>query len=459
MKLRLGAVCLAAVFVRLLLPVAVAVFDYDLSVFQSPDTSSYWVPAETLAADGAFASGDEPEIRRTPGYPLFLVVGFQLGSPVWITILLQVALGVLSVFGVHELTRRTNILPEGLRDRAAILSAVLYAFDPLSIFYTSQILTETLFTTIFIWHLYALVRYVTTRQLRFVAIAGALAACAVFVRPVAYYWPFVPSGILLGYAIFGSRVDSRRVLAATLLLFVALTPLFGWQVRNAQQTGYTGFSAIREHNLYSYAGAAVVSREEGSGFLDTRTRLLNRLDEKVLEHGWGQAERYEYMGNEGVQMIWTNVATYVAIHLEGLIRVVADPGGNEFFRFFDYDALSSGLLVQAVDEGVVSTFATVVRVAPAVVVVSLVLATMLFLQIVLAGIGLTVVGQRREVATLLVASVVYMLFVSGGPTAHARFRHPIMPVVVVFAAFGAVKMRGKIGGCFRNGVTQATCND
>ena len=148
-----------------------------------------------------------------------------------------------------------------------------------------------------------------------------------------------------------------------------------------------------------------------------------------------------------------------SIHLEGLIRGVADPGGNEFFRFFDYDALSSGLLVQAVDEGVVSTFATVVRVAPAVVVVSLVLATMLFLQIVLAGIGLTVVGQRREVATLLVASVVYMLFVSGGPTAHARFRHPIMPVVVVFAAFGAVKMRGKIGGCFRNGFTQATCND
>ena len=459
MKFRLGAVCLAAVFVRLLLPVAAAAFDYDLSVFQSPDTSSYLVPAETLVDDGVFASGGEPEIRRTPGYPLFLAIGFQLGFPLWTTILLQVALGVLSVFGVHELTRCTNILPEGLRDRAAILSALLYAFDPLSIFYTSQILTETLFATIFIWHLYALVRYVATRQLRFVAIAGTLAACAVFVRPVAYYWPFISSGILLGYAILSSRVDSRRVFAAIVLLVVALTPLLGWQVRNAQQTGYTGFSAIREHNLYSYAGASVVSREEGTRFLDTRTRLLKRLDEKVLEHGWGRAERYEYMGNEGAQMIWANVATYVAIHLEGVIRVVADPGGNDFFRVFDYDALPSGLLVQAVDEGVFSTFVTVVQVAPAVVVVNLVLATMLFLQIVLAGIGLTVVGRRREVATLLVASVVYLLFVSGGPTAHARFRHPIMPVVVVFAAFGAVKMLGKSSGRLRNGVTQATCND
>ena len=92
MKFRLGAVCLAAVFVRLLLPVAAAAFDYDLSVFQSPDTSSYLVPAETLVDDGVFASGGEPEIRRTPGYPLFLAIGFQLGFPLWTTILLQVAL-------------------------------------------------------------------------------------------------------------------------------------------------------------------------------------------------------------------------------------------------------------------------------------------------------------------------------------------------------------------------------
>lgn len=64
-----------------------------------------------------------------------------------------------------------------------------------------------------------------------------------------------------------------------------------------------------------------------------------------MEYGWGQVEWYEYMGNEGVQMIWMNVVIYVVIYFEGLIWVVVDFGGNEFFRFFDYDVLSLGLLV------------------------------------------------------------------------------------------------------------------
>lgn len=107
----------------------------------------------------------------------------------------------------------------------------------------------------------------------------------------------------------------------------------------------------------------------------------------------------------------------------------------------------------------VSIFVMVVRVVLVVVVVSLVLVTMLFLQIVLVGIGLIVVGQCWEVVMLLVVSVVYMLFVSGGFIVYAWFRYFIMFVVVVFVAFGAVKMCGKIGGCFRNGVMQAMCND
>jgi len=64
--------------------------------FSTPDSEDYKTLAQSLVQHLDFQRDSQPEIFRTPGYPLFLSVGFLLG---WkFVIVVQVLLDVLVVY-------------------------------------------------------------------------------------------------------------------------------------------------------------------------------------------------------------------------------------------------------------------------------------------------------------------------------------------------------------------------
>ena len=109
----------------------------DPSVFYQPDTPTYLAPARELLAHCTFTVGGQPELARTPGYPLLLVPGVWLGHPVAVSIALQIVLSALTVAGVFVLAH------ELFADRrVARIAAVLYAVEPLSVVYSAVLLAE-----------------------------------------------------------------------------------------------------------------------------------------------------------------------------------------------------------------------------------------------------------------------------------------------------------------------------
>ena len=260
-----------------------------------------------------------------------------------VTIALQILIGLMSVYAVYLLAHRLVIFREPWNSRAAVRAASLYAIEPLSVLFTTLLLTETLFTALFLGHLHGMMRYLETRSLRFIGLAGLFGAAAIFVRPLAYYWPLVAAGLLLGYGVLDRRALARRLVAAVLLVVISMVPIGLWQVRNSVQTGYRGFSAIREHNLYLYLGASVLAANEGNSFTDVRDRLDNTLDQKMALLEWGPAQRFEYMGREGMRIIVSQPLTYMAIHVKGVVRSLVDPGANEYLKFFKLYPESGGI--------------------------------------------------------------------------------------------------------------------
>ena len=113
-----------------------------------------------------------------------------------VTIAVQILLGTATVWMVALLARRVIGAGTGDASRFSLWAAAAYALDPLSILYPSLLLTETLFTAVFVVHLLALLRFLETRAVGTAALAGVLAAVSTFVRPVAYFWPYrdSPSG-------------------------------------------------------------------------------------------------------------------------------------------------------------------------------------------------------------------------------------------------------------------------
>ena len=205
------AVFTVALLARLLVPViATAVHDVGNLLHANADSLQYLGLAESLTGSHFMRNG-VPEILRTPGYPLFVALGVWLGYPIGLTIFLQVILGSLAGVIVYVLAEHVTA-SLGHRDsrRVALLAGLFYALDPLSIVYSSFVLSETLFTTLLLAHLLILLRYFQTGSMRHVVIAGALVVAAAFVRPVALYWPLVVVGVLLCVRYLTVSVTSSR---------------------------------------------------------------------------------------------------------------------------------------------------------------------------------------------------------------------------------------------------------
>ena len=286
---RTGAILLLALLARVLVPLGAMAVHGDSGVFHTPDTDSYLSTATSLVEEGRFAQNGVAEIRRTPGYPLLLAVGVLAGRPEAVTITLQILIGMLSVYGVYALARRLLTFGRPWDSRVASLAALLYALDPLSVFYSSVLLSETLFTALFIGHLYGMIRYLETRSPHFVGMAALFAAAATYVRPVAYFLPLVEAGLLLGYAVFGERRLTGRVVPVVLLVVISMTPIALWQARNFVQTGYRGFSSIRDQNLYFYLGASALAASEGRPYAEVRGRLDDQLRQRLEQIDWTPA--------------------------------------------------------------------------------------------------------------------------------------------------------------------------
>lgn len=176
---------------------------------------------------------------RPPGYPL-LVAACGALPPVVRTV--QALLDVSTVLAVYLLARRW------LSAGAALAAALLVTLNPLLIYFSGMLLSETLFTALLAWGLW-LVTGVGRRAL----LGGALLlALAVLVRPSAVALPVVLSA---GAAVALGQGHRRPVAAlAALLTLAALAPwvarnwmVLGTPVWSSTNAGFTLYDGLNPH--------------------------------------------------------------------------------------------------------------------------------------------------------------------------------------------------------------------
>ena len=420
-----------ALLLRVLLPIASTIAVGNEGAFLFPDSKGYLRPAEELLRTGRFANDGSPEIMRTPGYPILLAPGILLGKPVPVTIALQVVLSLLTVWLVYRIT--VQIFEN---ENAAAAAALLYALEPLSILYTTLVLTETLFALLVATFFFCLADYFKRRQALGTLLLAALALSAsVYVRPVSYYLPILVTLALLPALLVRFR-KIKYALHALVFLAVSFGLVAAWQVRNRVETGYRGFSAVSDLNLYLYQGASARAKAEGVPFQEVQRRL--RLFEGHPEQSsWTEAQRSEVMRREGVRMILRHPLAYATIHLGGMMRVLFDPGSVDYLKIFQSYPRQGGLLANIADRGLASVVFGLIRGNPLVFWLQLFFFVLLAACYALALLGLfsrSRAGLWDRIA--LVAIIAYFVLISGGPHGYSRFRHPAMPFLCVLAGYG-----------------------
>jgi 4-amino-4-deoxy-L-arabinose transferase-like glycosyltransferase len=425
-----------AISIAFILRVGVAAAAYartsDVQIFYGGDTDSYLDPARELVRSGNFATGGEPDVFRTPGYPLLLALGVAAGRPEIVTVALQILLSCATAYAVYNLARSTLD-----SERAAVTAVVLYAVDPYSVLYCSQLMTETLFTFLVTCAVVFLAQFLHNSRWTALTAASLLVSLSILVRPIGFLLP-----LTLAILVIARRRMKliKRIAGVALLLLPSLAVISVWQWRNETVAGYPKFSAIYDINAM-YQATGVTAELSGQ----SRELLIERANKYYEAKYPSTVKRYAAMRLDALPVLRAHPLVYLLVHGRGVLHSVFGTGANTYLRLFRYRQVESAALTRTVQTSVADGIRYLYRRALAAFVFNVVLLVVTVAYLGAAAIGIISWphGKWLERAVILLPAV-FLLLLAGLPLGGGRFRHPVMPEVCVFAAC-ALTCRNRVG--------------
>jgi 4-amino-4-deoxy-L-arabinose transferase-like glycosyltransferase len=415
----LRCIILVALVLRVAFPVLVFGLNKDVQVFYDNDTIEYIEPATSLIKTGLFRTNGVPEIERTPAYPLLLIPGIISGHIELVTIALQIILSCLCVFMVYQIG---TLLFDS--HEISLLCAGLYAVEPLTTIYCSRLYSETLYVTLLLVFLYFLIRHLKTGAVSDLLLSAVALAATTYVRPISYFMPPLIAFALVLWALLRRSPNRKLILHAGLFFLVSMSIIAVWQVRNRVETGYSGFSAISDQNLYFYVGGGILAEKNGIDMADQLTNMGYGVPETYLklhpeQRTWSRAEIYRYRGKEGVKWVVENLRTFFKLAVENTITTLRETGTTDLLDMFKVD--------QASPDGARLKW-----------ILKLPLFVVLLGYWLLAAIGIfSKRWANGEQLMVLIVVGAYLIFIASmGGIGYSRFRHPVMPIICLMAGCG-----------------------
>jgi len=407
------------------LPILVLVGLDPNRTFFGGDSHQYHVLATNLLDRGIFSLQTsppyEPDIFRTPGYPLFMAAIYGISGHSLL------ALAVVQVL----LAACTTVLLAGLayrlrRSRAvAITAAVIWAITPIRALFSGMIAPETLFTSLLILILYCLIQPNDSSRWWHAALAGLAYGLAVLTRPIGII--LIPILILVLLWQHPPRQWLRTLVAAILAVGLVLMP---WLVRNYRLYRRITLSSIGGFNLLFYTTASVIAHEAGVSFLDGQELVGSYYQDYLQRHPeiHNPAEQSQAMMAVAIEIILKRPIAFAWYNLLHSLYGMA-PGVSTAIVF-----LRPGML----DPNTVQGSPAVAALGhPLVAFVAGVLTLFYVPLYALSAVGLLRLFWKRDWFVLLtmLLLIAVPLYAAGGASS-SRFRVPIEPYLALLAAEG-----------------------
>jgi 4-amino-4-deoxy-L-arabinose transferase-like glycosyltransferase len=394
---------------------------------RSPDTPGYLEPARALLEAGRFSLSPldpSPMFVRTPGYPAFLAAILWITSSEWAIGPVQAAFSAMTIAAVVLVGWRLLGLTAGL------VAGALLVLDPLQFMASGTILTEGVASFTIAAIAVAGLLVFGRRRARDVPVSavfglGAVVALATMVRPTMWFYPAVLL-VLLGIRF---RDVPRRALVTRLLAFMApiLLIVGGWQVRNHSTVDSWQLSGATGLLLYCSNGARIESRITGASMEAARERLGCPTDGEEPDgdctstDGWtcripdpgASGQGFDEWNRQGLEIMADHPVQAARIMVEGVVRQIAGPGTDTVGQYVDVPASPPLVL------GLFSWNA-------------------LLWALAAVGAAAGLQAGHRFYWAFVIATIAYVIVVSTGDAAYARYRVPIIPLLALLAANGVL---------------------
>jgi len=333
---------------------------------------------------------------RMPGYPLFVAAGRSVHAALFH----QKLIDTLTVLATYLLARRW--LDKG----PSLFAAAAVAFNPFLIYFSSLLLSETLYTALLVWGCLLLVSHPNFLW------GGIVLALSVLVRPSAALLP-VFLGIVSVFANYtpGLIETKKRWLrlpvGSTMLLLTVLV-LFPWALRNKAKMGqWIWLTTNGGVTRYDGFNAAATGASDQSFLVQPEMRILQHMSE---------VERDEYLSqqaNNWIRETWRNDALR-------LVRLTA----TKIARTWSPIPLSAefgGKLLYKIAAGAYS-----------------------IPLLTLSVVGLWASRLSRSTRLFLLSPMLYFTMIHAVSVGSLRYRVPTEPLLAVLAAAGLMTILDRI---------------
>jgi hypothetical protein len=392
------------------------------------DSAEYLVQASNLLDHKVSYCGDLTRplnlalyTHRPPGYAMFLIMTGSGHSPFWFSLFIQSVLVMISIFTGHRLLR---LISNG--NGAGRLYLVSFFFFPSLFIYAGMFMAEVLLAFLIVHAIYFQIIFHLKRNVAALWYSFLFTAFALLVKPVAILLLLVQIVVLLFSVKFRSAI--RNVLPP---LLVPLLVLGFYVYRNYQQTGVAEYSSVGRRLMLNYTLPALSDRTQGRQVYNSQMDSLSLGTNSMNYNDRVRAEQQFIR-----QQIADAPASFLLVELKGLLRYLTDPGRWDWncWQYGFEKAEQSESLAAAWREGGLSSFLKAWSRGGWI-------PGMYMILVFMAACVNSVWCIRffRQQTTALYVRLLFGLLILGfalasGPSASARFRVPVYPLIAVMVS-------------------------
>lgn len=400
----------------------------------------YFEIAQNLLAGNGFARLAPPPVIpdsvRTPLYPL-IIAGLQAtfgGSKA--LLILQILLGGLTAVITWLFAK--EFLGDGV---AALLTGLAVALEPLGAYLSGIMLTETVFTFLFLLTIYLFTRYLKNPRLLLLILFSLLLGATTLVRPTTQYLPLFL--IFIMWLSNERRVTKVLCIRALILLGVFLLVLSPWLYRNYEVFGSANLNVQQVTTVFGYLVPSTIALENNITFEQAQREFYAKEHvESVEDINLGNADKFKKHAHEEL-----------ARHPVGLLKSI----GVTIFAFFTHDGYADilsffGVKVSYAHPPLSTLFTNPVEFSsflwklahgPELLVITGRIFWVLVTLFALSGIVLYIREKGITPQLVLVVGIIgYFALTTAaiGLAVNARFRIPVDPFLFMLAFYALVSI-------------------
>ena len=371
---------------------------------------------------------------RTPVYPFFVAGIYAVsGYRVYMVLLLQIVMGAVSCLIIYKIG---TLL---FNNKVGFLAGCLLAVDFASLLYANTLMTETVFTFLFLVSIYFVARFLKRSSIKYLVWGGLFMGLATLCRPVSLCFPV----FLVVFFIFSGFLKRTRLLSritnGLIFVLIFLLTLSPWLIRN---TIVFGFPRIHSMGIMLLTDNAAYLEQARSGrsFEEIQREFGKELENLVKGKNLSEAEEVKVAQKLGLEKIMKHPILYARVHLAGALPMLVEPASSEFWRLLGREPGGIHILSRFLTGGLQGVIVAV-RSSKSFSQICYIVGTMTFLGVIYLGliVGLIELLLKRKysVVILFLAILGYFLL-AVGPLGNMRYRVPIMPYVMLLAAYGLI---------------------